>query len=138
MADNEEIFKGKTFQDLTRDIYENTINKKKQIDLLISEIHGFITTIDDVIMVAPIIKEYMEVSVKNDEHLVKLAGVLQRIISKSSGTNDETMLLSESEKDELMGTLQDTVSDLQKESDRLTNIKDKKALFNRQPEELIV
>ena len=125
MADNEEIFKGKTFQDLTRDIYENTINKKKQIDLLISEIHGFITTIDDVIMVAPIIKEYMEVSVKNDEHLVKLAGVLQRIISKSSGTNDETMLLSESEKDELMGTLQDTVSDLQKESDRLTTIKDK-------------
>ena len=125
MKDNNEIFKGKTFQDLTRDIYENTINKKKQIDLLISEIHGFITTIDDVIMVAPIIKEYMEVSVKNDEHLVKLAGVLQRIISKSSGTNDETMLLSESEKDELMGTLQDTVSDLQKESDRLTTIKDK-------------
>jgi len=125
MSDNNEIFKGKTFQDLTKDIYENTTNKKKQIDLLISEIHGFITTIDDVVMVAPIIKEYMEVSVKNDEHLVKLAGVLQRIMSKSSGNNDETMLLSETEKEELMGTLQDTVNDLQKESDRLTSIKDK-------------
>ena len=125
MSDNNEIFKGKTFQDLTRDIYENTTNKKKQIDLLISEIHGFITTIDDVVMVAPIIKEYMEVSVKNDEHLVKLAGVLQRIMSKSSGNNDETMLLSDTEKEELMGTLQDTVNDLQKESDRLTSIKDK-------------
>ena len=109
----------------TKDIYENTTNKKKQIDLLISEIHGFITTIDDVVMVAPIIKEYMEVSVKNDEHLVKLAGVLQRIIGKSSGVNEESMLLSESEKDELMATLQDTVTDLQNESDRLTNIKDK-------------
>ena len=125
MSDNKEIFKGKTFQDLTKDIYENTTNKKKQIDLLISEIHGFITTIDDVVMVAPIIKEYMEVSVKNDEHLVKLAGVLQRIMSKSSGANEESMLLSESEKDELMSTLQDTVEDLQNESDRLTNIKDK-------------
>ena len=125
MKDNKEIFEGKTFQDLTRDIYENTQQKKIQIDLLISEIHGFITTIDDVVMVAPIIKEYMEVSVKNDEHLVKLAGVLQRIISKSNGANDETMLLSDAEKEELMGTLQDTVNDLQNESDRLTQIKDK-------------
>ena len=125
MSKDNEIFKGKTFQDLTKDIYENTTNKKKQIDLLISEIHGFITTIDDVVMVAPIIKEYMEVSVKNDEHLVKLAGVLQRIISKSQGEGDESMLLSDSEKEELMGTLQDTVNDLQNESDRLEGIKNK-------------
>ena len=125
MSDNKEIFKGKTFQDLTKDIYENTVNKKKQIDLLISEIHGFITTIDDVVLVAPIIKEYMEVAVKNDEHLVKLAGVLQRIISKSQGDSDETALLSDSEKEELIGTLQDVVNDLQKESDRIDNIKEK-------------
>ena len=125
MKSKDEIFEGKTFQDLTHDIYKNTIDRKKQIDLLISEIHGFITTIDDVILVAPIIKEYMEVSIKNDEHLVKLAGVLQRIISKSSGADDESMLLSETEKEELMETLQDTVSDLQKESDRLTDIKNK-------------
>jgi len=125
MANDKEIFEGKTFQDLTRDIYENTQNKKKQIDLLISEIHGFITTIDDVIMVAPIIKEYMEVSVKNDEHLVKLAGVLQRIISKSVGENEESYLLSDLEKEELMGTLQDTVDELQSESDRLLKIKNK-------------
>ena len=125
MSADKEIFKGKTFQDLTKDIYDNTVNKKKQIDLLISEIHGFITTIDDVVLVAPIIREYMEVAVKNDEHLVKLAGVLQRIISKSRGDSDETMLLSDAEKEELMGTLQDVVNDLQKESDKIDNIKEK-------------
>ena len=125
MSDSNEIFEGKTFQDLTKDIYENTNKKKLQIDLLISEIHGFITTIDDVVIIAPIIKEYMEVSIKNDEHLVKLAGVLQRIISKStSGIDDESMLLSDSEKEELMSTLQDSVQDLQNESDRLNKIKD--------------
>ena len=64
MADNKEIFEGKTFQDLTKDIYENSRKKKLQIDLLIQEIHGFIQTIDDVVMVAPIIKEYMDVSIK--------------------------------------------------------------------------
>ena len=125
MSDKNEIFEGKTFQDLTKDIYENTTKRKTQIDLLISEIHGFITTIDDVVLVAPIIKEYMDTAVRNDEHLVKLAGVLQRIISKSQGESDESMLLSDEEKAELMGTLQDTVADLEKESQRLETIKDK-------------
>ena len=125
MSEKNEIFEGKTFQDLTKDIYENTTKRKTQIDLLISEIHGFITTIDDVVMVAPIIKEYMDTAVRNDEHLVKLAGVLQRIISKSQGESDESMLLSDDEKAELMGTLQDTVADLEKESQRLETIKDK-------------
>ena len=125
MSDEKEIFEGKTFQDLTKDIYENTTKRKTQIDLLISEIHGFITTIDDVVLVAPIIKEYMDTAVRNDEHLVKLAGVLQRIISKSQGESDESMLLSDDEKAELMGTLQDTVADLEKESQRLETIKDK-------------
>ena len=125
MVDKNEIFDGKTFQDLTKDIYENTTKRKVQIDLLISEIHGFITTIDDVVMVAPIIKEYMDTAVRNDEHLVKLAGVLQRIISKSQGESDESMLLSDDEKAELMGTLQDTVDDLQKESERLESTKNK-------------
>ncbi len=125
MSDGKEIFEGKTFQDLTKDIYENTTKRKVQIDLLISEIHGFITTIDDVVLVAPIIKEYMDTAVRNDEHLVKLAGVLQRIISKSQGESDESMLLSDEEKAELMGTLQDTVDDLQKESDKLEATKNK-------------
>ena len=125
MADNNEIFKGKTFQDLTKDIYENTTNKKKQIDLLISEIHGFITTIDDVILVAPIIKEYMDVAVKNDEHLVKLAGVIQRIIAKSSGGDEESFLLSDAEKEDLISALQEDVEDIQREADKIDALKNK-------------
>ena len=123
------IFEGKTFQDLTKDIYNNASQKKKQIEVLIKEMNKMISSIDDVVLIAPIIKEYLEVGVKNDEHLVKLAGVLQRIISKSSGESDESMLLSDEEKEELMGTLQDTVHDLQKESDRLDNIKNKSIDF---------
>ena len=124
MSDNKEIFKGKTFQDLTKDIYENTTKRKTQIDLLISEIHGFIQTIDDVVMVAPIIKEYMDVAVKNDEHLVKLAGVIQRILAKSSGGDEESFLLSDSEKEDLIQALQEDVEDIQRESDKIDAIKE--------------
>ena len=126
---NIEIFDGKTFQDLTKDIYENAKNKKLQIDLLVQEVHGMIQTIDDVVMVAPIIKEYMDVAVKNDEHLVKLAGVIQRIISKSQGESEESSLLSDAEKEDLMSTLQETVDSLQSESDRLDNVKKKSTEF---------
>ena len=130
MAKNDiEIFDGKTFQDLTKDIYENASGKKQQINLLIQEIHGHIKNINDAVIVAPIIKEFMDVSVKNDEHLVKLAGVLQRIITKSSGADDESTLLSDAEKEELMSTLQETVNDLQNESDKISDIKDKTTGF---------
>ena len=125
MKSKDEIFKGKSFQDLTHDIYKNTTDRKKQIDLLISEIHGFITTIDDVILVAPIIKEYMEAAIKNDEHLVKLAGVIQRIIAKSSGGDEESFLLSDAEKEDLINALQEDVNDLQKESDKIDSLKSK-------------
>ena len=122
----DEIFEGKTFQDLTRDIYKNSNDKKLQLDLLVQEIHGFITSIDDVIMIAPIIKELMDVSIKNDEHLVKLASVVQRIITRSqSGSDEDTLGLSEQEKEDLIQTLQETATDLQKESDKIETIKQK-------------
>ena len=121
----DEIFEGKSFSDLTKDIYKNTSDRKKQIDLLISEIHGFITTIDDVVMIAPIIKEYMDIAVKNDEQLVKLAGVLQRIISKSTGGDEESMLLSDQEKQDLIDALQNDVNHIQKENDKIEELRNK-------------
>ena len=125
MKSKDEIFEGKSFQDLTKDIYKNTTDRKLQIDLLIQEIHGFITSIDDVVMVAPIIKEYMDVAVKNDEHLVKLAGVIQRIIAKSSGGDEESFLLSDAEKEDLINALQEDVNDIQREKDKIDAIKEK-------------
>ena len=121
----DEIFEGKSFSDLTKDIYKNTSDRKKQIDLLISEIHGFITTIDDVVMIAPIIKEYMDVAVKNDEQLVKLASVLQRIMAKSSSGDEESMLLSDQEKQDLIDALQENVNHIQEGHDKLEDIKNK-------------
>ena len=97
--DKNQIFDGKSFEDLTKDIYENQQNKKLQLDLLIQEVHGMIQTLDDAVLVTPMIKELFEVSVKNDEHLVKLASVWQRIISKNSNSAEESMLLSEAEKE---------------------------------------
>ena len=127
MKSNNEIFEGKTFEDLTKDIYDNQQNKKLQLDLLIQEIHGMIQTLDDAVMVAPLIKELFDVAIKNDEHLVKLAGVIQRIIAKSSSGSEESMLLSDSEKEDLINALQEDVNDIQKRADEIQIIKEKKS-----------
>ncbi len=121
----EEIFDGKTFKDLSKDIYDNQQNKKLQLDLLIQEIHGMIQSLDDAVLVTPLVKELFEVSVKNDEHLVKLASVWQRILSKTSSDSEDAMLLSESEKEDLINALQEDVNDIQKKSDSLKSKKNK-------------
>ena len=87
-----------------------------------------IQTLDDAVMITPMVKELFEVSVKNDEHLVKLASVWQRIISKSGTDSEDGMLLSESEKEDLINALQDDVNDIQRKSEELQAIKDKKSI----------
>lgn len=127
MSNELEIFEGKSFSDLTKDIYDNSKNKRLQLDLLMQEVHGFITSIDDAVVLAPIVKELFDVSVKNDEHLVKLASVLQRIIVKSVGGSAEDPIgLTDQEKEELIETLQSTATVMQQETDRLSDIKEAK------------
>ena len=118
MDNKNEVFDGKSFEDLTKDIYENQKNKKLQLDLLIQEIHGMIQTMDDAVLITPLIKELFEVAIKNDEHLVKLASVWQRILGKNNNSEDG-MLLSESEKEDLIAALQDDVDDIQNRAEKI-------------------
>jgi|TARA_R110000824_G_scaffold6062_13_gene27883 hypothetical protein len=127
MSNELEIFDGMSFSDLTKDIYDNSKNKRLQLELLTQEIHGFITTIDDAVVLAPIVKELFDVSVKNDEHLVKLASVLQRVLVKSvGGSAEDSIGLTDQEKEELIETLQSTATVMQQETDRLSVIKEAK------------
>ena len=103
-----EIFKGKSFSDLMKDVYQNSNKKDRQINLLIGELRPLIKNVGDATVIVPLIKEYLEVGVKNDEHLVKLAAVVQRLISTSTKANADSggsLLLSEEEKKQLLGEL---------------------------------
>ena len=103
-----EIFKGKSFADLMKDVYDNSKKKDRQINLLIGELRPLIKNVGDATVIVPLIKEYLEVGVKNDEALVKLAAVVQRLISTNNRGQAETgnsWMLSEEEKRQLMGEL---------------------------------
>ena len=111
------IFGDKNFSDLSQEIYENNKLKKTQIDLLIQEVHGYIQGIEDIAIVGPIIKELMDVGIKNDDNLVKLATIYQRIMSKQPTDDSDVSLLSEEEKEELMASLENVANDLNKKID---------------------
>ena len=124
------IFGDKKFSDLSQEIYENSKLKKTQIDLLIQEVHGYIQGIEDIAIVGPVLKELFDVAVKNDDNLLKLATVIQRIMNKQVDIMDDTSLLTDEEKQELMDTLEETAADLQDKSDEMQMDKIRKRIEN--------
>ena len=122
MAIDYEIFDGKSLSSLFKDIYDNTEYNKKQLDILTKELVGFIKDGDTAVQLVPMIKEYLEINVKNDDQLVKMAGIVQRLISaESKAGSEEEFGLSEEEKNQLLSGIEDTVLDIQKDSDKINN-----------------
>lgn len=76
-----EVFEGKNFSELMKDIYDRSDDKKDKISTIIDSLKSLIVTIEDAVSILPMIKECMEVGVKNDEQLVKMAAVLQKLVS---------------------------------------------------------
>ena len=96
MALDKVIFKDKTLSDLFGEIHENKTTTKNQVKALIAELKPLIENIGDATLIVPMIKEYMEIGVKNDEHLIKLATVIQRIeTAAAKGEGDGMFDLSE-------------------------------------------
>ena len=98
----DELFKGKTFSDLMSDVYHNSRKKDRQINQLISQLQPLIRSASDATIIVPLIKEYLDVAVKNDDHLVKLTAITQRYISTTQTISGESSLLSDDEKKELL------------------------------------
>jgi len=117
-----EIFEGKTLSDVFKDIYDNTERNKEQLEVLMKEVVGFIKDGDTAVQIIPMLKEYLEINVKNDEQLVKIAGIVQRMVAteNKAGSEDE-FGLSEAEKEQLMAAVNDVADDVQKYSDEIDN-----------------
>lgn len=127
------IFGEKKLSGLFEDIYNNSATKKKQINTLISELKHLVKKPQDAALIVPLIREYLDVSVRNDEHLVKLAMVIQRLISSTKRISDdddiEDVELTDEEKDGIIKDIAKSVlsigekdaDEINKELDSLMN-----------------
>jgi hypothetical protein len=117
MDSDKEIFKGKKLSDLFEEIYNNSRETKAQVKGLIGELKPLIENIGDATLLVPMIKEYMEIGVKNDEHLIKLATVIQRIEAiQAKGGGEDVFDFSE---------LQDLLLDQEETQQELNQTEDK-------------
>jgi hypothetical protein len=98
------VFGKKKFSDILSEIYDNQKRKEKQISGLIAELKPLISDIGDATLIVPLIKEYLEIGVKNDEQLIKMATIIQRAMNNSSG--EESLGITEEEKQQLMEELE--------------------------------
>ena len=121
MSNDYEIFEGKTLSDVFKDIYDNSKTNKQQLEVLMKEVVGFIKDGDTAVQIIPMLKEYLEINVKNDEQLVKLATVVQRIMAAEKRVSDsgEEFGLSDAEKEQLMNAIESDVQELQVKKDEI-------------------
>lgn len=117
---SKEIFKGKDFSGLLKDIYDNRAKKDEQIKILINELRHLVKNINDATLLVPLLKDYVEVGVKNDENLVKMAAIVQRAMARSTESGEGELILTDEEKEELY----DTFKESSKRNNDVKKIKD--------------
>tara|TARA_R110000765_G_scaffold387417_1_gene479531 strand:+ start:277 stop:660 length:384 start_codon:yes stop_codon:yes gene_type:complete len=121
------IFDDKTLSDVFKDIYKNTDSKREQINTFVTKLVRQIRTPEDAAVISPIIKDFMDCNVRNDEHIVRIAQIAQRAIAIGTKAVGSAELLTEEEKQQLLNNIKLEIDDLQQETteaeDELTRLK---------------
>lgn len=122
MSADFELFPGKNLSGLFQDIYNNQITKKERISQLIADLKSKIKHNGDVAIIGPIIKDLVDTSVKNDDHLVKLATIAQRIMLANNKSSGDDGFLSDEEKAQLLKDLEEAKQEVEKMDDMAVEI----------------
>jgi len=131
MDKNDELFKGTSFADLMSDVYHNSKKKDRQMNQLIASLQPLIKNASDATVVMPLIKDILDVSIKNDDHLVKLTAIVQRYISTKQTISGADSLLSDDEKKQLLQIAETTLShELEDELETLRDTEQER-IFNQ-------
>jgi len=113
------IFDGKSISDMFSDVYRNTNSKREQINSFIANMVKLIRTPEDAAVIGPIIKDFLEVNVKNDEHIVRLVQIAQRLVTVNGKTSSSDMALSEEEKAQILKNIKAEFETVISEQDEL-------------------
>ena len=98
------VFGKKKFSDILEEIFNNQKRREAQVTALISELKPMVTDIGDATLIVPLIKEYMEIGVKNDDALIKMATLVQRALNSTS--EDGGLGISDEEKQQLLDEME--------------------------------
>ena len=114
MSEEFELFPGKNLSGLFQDIYNNQITKKKNISELIAEMRKMVRHAGDMAVVGPILKDLIDSSVRNDDQLIKLATIAQRIMLANQKSDGEDGFLSAAEREQLLADIEEVQEEVQR------------------------
>lgn len=104
---NSELYDGRSLADLFSEIHKNTDGKRQQINTFIVKLVQLVRNPEDAVMIGPLVQAFIATSINNDEHLVKVATIAQRLLlvgQKAEGAGDGSLLTAE-EKAQLLKTI---------------------------------
>jgi len=96
------LYGKKTFSDVLKEIHSNQQDKEQELKKLISDLKPLIQTAGDAVIIVPLIKSYIDVAVKNDDNLIKMAMIVQKAMAAGKKADGSDFELSEDEKEQLM------------------------------------
>tara|TARA_R110000868_G_scaffold195851_4_gene441645 strand:+ start:7161 stop:7613 length:453 start_codon:yes stop_codon:yes gene_type:complete len=115
--DDIKLFDDFSMSNLLKEIYGNSKKRSKELDKTLKGLDGVVQSVNDAVVILPVVKEFFDVMVKNDDQLIKMAAIVQRMHSKASSISNGDFNLTEEEKEML---LQELSQETQKE---LTELK---------------
>jgi len=96
--DDVQIFDGMSLSDLFKKIHKNNKDIDKQIGDFIDTMKPMATAnAGSATMLMPTVKDLIDVNVKNNEQLIKMAAIAQRAVSSNSNSSNELIDMSEIE-----------------------------------------
>lgn len=128
MSTEFELFPGKSLSGLFEDIYNNQVNKKKHISEVIAELRKMVRHAGDMAIIGPIVKDLIDTSVKNDDALIKLATIAQRIVASEKKNEGDDGFLTAAEREQLLREIeqvQDEVERIDSIENELEEVKQK-------------
>lgn len=118
MSTDFELFPGKNLSGLFADIYQNQKTKKIKISSLLNDVKSLVTSAQDFATLGPLLRDLVDSSIKNDDSLVKLATIAQRIMTVSITTDGAAGgILTDAEKEQLLKEIDETVASTNEVSD---------------------
>lgn len=130
--DDVTVYPGKNLADIFEEVHSVTKTKRNQIQGLIDGLTSLIKTSADAMNLVPMIQGYLDTSVKNDEQLLKMATIVQRMNNGPANGGGSGVMLSEEERKQLFEEVKDlkaiassseekTVDQIRAESEKVTN-----------------
>lgn len=105
------VFKNKTMSDLFKEVYDVSKKKDKDITSLIDQLKDLIQNIGDAVQLVPLIASYLDISVKNNEHIIKMLQIVQKAAARSAAAEDGDKEMTKEEREALLAVYGDLFKD---------------------------